>query len=175
MPEHLPLAWMILHLNSWKDFVLRFLYRLDAFRFGDLATLQISISLPTCFIYLYCVALCIIQRVNFSEYIECIYCHFFFFLSFKKLFEDKNVCIWKEEGKLITIFSDSESFFHDSLWSKERACSVLFETFCATWWHLLGRELSGVWIIAQLDHHLRHFSVLNIIRLSVDSPLCQAI
>ena len=66
-------------------------------------------------------------------------------LSFEKLLGDEDVCIYKEEGKLRTVFSNSQILSSPSHCGPKREHALWYsETRCATWWNIPARELSAV-------------------------------
>lgn len=129
--------------------------RLQIWWTGNFANLLLF---PHCCIYLFWSVLCIAQKIKVSKCIECIYCYRYPFLSLKNCLWIRMSAFGRRRGGFLQSLTILNLFLppiHSD--TKKEHAQWYFETFCATWWNFLERELSGGWITAQLDHHLRHF------------------
>lgn len=129
--------------------------RLQIWRTGNFANLLLF---PHCCIYLFWRVLCIAQKIKVSKCIECIYRYRYPFLSLKTYLWIRMSTFGRRRGGFLQSLTILNLFSPQFIVvQRESMLSGTFETFCATWWNFLERELSGGWITAQLDHHLRHF------------------
>ena len=163
---------MSLHLNLWKDVVLRLLSaKLMTLDLGNFANL-----FPYSFIYLFWLALYIIQRINFSKCIECIYFCWHVVCLLKSCL-GMRICAFKRRKGSWEPSLAILKYFLPQITEAQRT-SMLSGTLryavppggIFLQENYPQPELPLSWIITW-----GIFSALNITSLSVDSLLCQAI
>lgn len=119
--------------------------RLQIWWTGNFANLLLF---PHCCIYLFWRVLCIAQKIKVSECIECIYCYRYPFLSLKNCLWIRMSAFGRRRGGFLQSLTILNLFSPpNSLWSKERACSVVLWDFLC---HLV--EFSWKRIIRGLNY-----------------------